>query len=178
MTIIYIITKFLTIPGALLKGFWEQVFCRAFKSPVESNDYIRADELCGHVGHELLPTSARSFWFNFLSGYFNFSIGFAMIIGPIINMFILDFETTIGKEILTYVVLWIGLSLLSNVFPLREDAINMWEKIYGKGNKSSIFGKIFFFIPAVVMVIGSFLEAYGITTLINFGGAVAIALLV
>lgn len=178
MTIIYIITKFLTIPGALLKGFWEQVFCRAFKSPVESNDYIRLDELCGHTGHELIPTSARSFWFNFLSGYFNYTMGLAMIVGPIINMFILDFETTTAKKILTYVVLWIGVSLLSNVFPLVEDALNMWEKIYGKDNKSTVIGKIFFFIPAVVMMIGSFLESYGITTLINFGAVIAIALFV
>ena len=167
MTIIYVLSKIISIPGAIVKGFWEQVFCRAFKSPVESNDYIRMDELCGHVGHELIPTSARSFWYNFLPGYFNFGLGFTIASGPFINLLLLDVQNTTVKTVLYAILLWIGLSLLSNIFPLREDALNMWEKIYGKGNSSTVIGKIFFFIPALIMLIGSFLEAYGITVILN-----------
>ena len=179
MTIIYIISKLITIPGALMKGFWEQAFCRAFKSPVESNDYIRMDELCGHTGHELIPTSARSFWFNFLSGIFNFGMGILMAAGPVISLFILDFQIgSIFGKIIAYVILWIGISLISNLFPLVEDALNMWEKIYGKENKSTIIGKILYFIPTVIMIIGAYLESYGITTIINIGAVVAVALLV
>lgn len=175
MRIIYIISKLISLPGSILKGFWEHIFCRAFKSPVESSYYIRMDELCGHVEHELAQTSAKSFWINFLSGWLNFLAGIIMAATSLIYIFYLGCK---GAMLIPFcIILWIGLSLTSNIFPTIEDALNMWEKIYSNGNKSTVVGKILYFIPALVMMIGAYLEAYGLTVLINIAMVVLLIVL-
>ena len=55
MTTLYIITKYLTFPGALVRGFFEQLVCRICGIPVEDNRIVRRDELSGHIEHELFP---------------------------------------------------------------------------------------------------------------------------
>ena len=37
MTGLYILIKYLTFPGALVRGMWEQIVCRMCKVPVEDN---------------------------------------------------------------------------------------------------------------------------------------------
>ena len=45
MTGLYIFFKYLTAPGALVRGMWEQTVCRCSKVVVEDNRYLRRDEL-------------------------------------------------------------------------------------------------------------------------------------
>ena len=59
MTGLYILIRYLTFPGAIMKGFWQQVVCRICKVPVEDNRYLRNDEMCGSVEHEFMPNGLR-----------------------------------------------------------------------------------------------------------------------
>ena len=52
MTIVYVITKYITVIGSILKGFWEHLFCRILGVPVSDARYLQATELCGHVEHD------------------------------------------------------------------------------------------------------------------------------
>ena len=61
------------------------------------------------------------------------------------------------------ILFYIAVSLLTNLFPLYEDALHMWDHLYGEGSESSKGSRIALAVPAFIMRIGSFLEQYGIT---------------
>ena len=52
--------------------------------------------------------------------------------------------------------------MLCNIFPLVEDAMNLWEVAY-KQKKMNIIGRIFFAIPSALAYAGAFLEKYCVT---------------
>ena len=58
MTVIYVISKYITVIGSILKGFWEHLFCRILGVPVSDARYLQATELCGHVEHDFTKTKA------------------------------------------------------------------------------------------------------------------------
>ncbi len=181
MTAIYVITKILTFPGALTKALYEQLMCRIFKCPVEDNRYLRTDEMCGHVEHELIERPVASFMFCFIPGMLNFF--FAMFLGlfPLINVvylgnysgFVASSSSLSGiitdsnavslvDMLLPIIFVWLGISMLTNIFPLLEDAVVMKEQY----SKLNIVAKILFFPGYIVMRIGAVLEKYGITFLL------------
>ncbi len=180
MRLIYVITKILTFPGALTKAFFEQIMCRIFKCPVEDNRYLRTDEMCGHVDHELIERPVASFMFCFIPGLLNFLLAQLVCLFPVINIGLLGnyqgFVASSGlsaiiKEeamvntldfILPFFFAWVCVSLLTNIFPLIEDAVVMKEQ-YKKLNPVL---KVIFFPGYIVMRIGAVLEKYGITFLL------------
>ncbi len=177
MRLIYVITKILTFPGALTKAFFEQIMCRIFKCPVEDNRYLRTDEMCGHVDHELIERPVASFMFCFIPGLLNFLLAQLVCLFPVINIGLLGnyqgFVASSGlsaiiKEeamvntldfILPFFFAWVCVSLLTNIFPLIEDMIVMKEQ-YKKLNPVL---KVIFFPGYIVMRIGAVLEKYGLT---------------
>lgn len=180
MRLIYVITKILTFPGALTKAFFEQIMCRIFKCPVEDNRYLRTDEMCGHVDHELIERPVASFMFCFIPGLLNFLLAQLVCLFPVINIGLLGnyqgFVASSGlsaiiKEeamvntldfVLPFFFAWVCVSLLTNIFPLIEDMIVMKEQ-YKKLNPVL---KVIFFPGYIVMRIGAVLEKYGITFLL------------
>ena len=180
MRLIYVITKILTFPGALTKAFFEQIMCRIFKCPVEDNRYLRTDEMCGHVDHELIERPVASFMFCFIPGLLNFLLAQLVCLFPAINIGLLGnyqgFVASSGlsaiiKEeamvntldfVLPFFFAWVCVSLLTNIFPLFEDMIVMKEQ-YKKLNPVL---KVIFFPGYIVMRIGAVLEKYGITFLL------------
>ena len=62
-----------------------------------------------------------------------------------------------------------GASFFNSLFPYTEDAVHMWKMIYGKESKTNFVGKIFAFIPSVIIVIGAFVERYCISFLLYTG---------
>lgn len=181
MTAIYVITKILTFPGALTKAFYEQIMCRIFKCPVEDNRYIRTDEMCGHVEHELIERPVASFMYCFIPGFLNFLL--AMFVGffPLVNVFYLgNYSGFVASSsvlasaitdtnavalidmLLPIVFAWLTVSLLNNLFPLVEDAVVMKEQY----SKLNIFAKILFAPGFVIMTVGARLEKYSISFLI------------
>ena len=159
MTAFYILTKYLTFPGAYARCFWEQVVCRICHIPVEDNRYLRQDEMCSHVDHELMPTARSAFALCFVPAFFNAIGAFFLSIFPLVYLFI--YETTDLKLLLISAVsYWLACSLYINSYSLVEDAINMMEKVYKQGN---ILQKIIYAPGAACLYVGSYLERYGIT---------------
>ena len=55
MNILYVITRFITFPGALVRAMWEHLVCKICGVPVEDNRTFRNNEMCSHIEHELMP---------------------------------------------------------------------------------------------------------------------------
>lgn len=181
MTAIYVIIKILTFPGALTKAFFEQIMCRIFRCPVEDNRYLRTDEMCGHVEHELIEKPAASYFFCLIPGLLNFSLALSLSWFPLINIVMLGnytgfvasssllssfiTEPALVKTVdflIPFFFAWLCVSLLSNLFPLYEDALVMKEQ-YGKLNKVA---KVIFFPGYIIMRAGAWLEKYSLTFVI------------
>ncbi len=191
MTVIYVITKVLTFPGALTKALFEQIMCRIFKCPVEDNRYFRTDEMCGHIEHELINRPVASFMFCLIPGLLNFSLAMNLCLFPLINIVFLGNYSgfvsatplsTIFTEpamvktidvILPFFFAWLCISLLSNLFPIIEDAVVMKEQY--KNLKPVL--KVLFFPAYIVMKVGSRLEKYGITLVFLIALTVLLAII-
>ena len=170
MTAIYILIKYLTFPGALVRGMWEQIVCRISKVPVEDNRYLRRDEMISHTEHEFMPKAQGAFALCFVPFFFNM-LG-AVILGVIPSMMLLYLQFKgLFLGISCAVSYWFAFSLFVNAFPLIEDAMNMMDKVYHKGN---ILQKIIYAPGAAICFVGAYLERYCIT----FIAAVAITLVI
>ena len=159
MTFLYVISKYITFPGAYVRCMWEQIVCRITKTPVEDNRYIRDDEMSAHVDHELIESPSGAFAICFVPFFFN-SIGtFLLLLFPFFFR-----PTGLAASISCALCVWFALSLFSNLFPQIEDALNMVSKTYKKGN---ILQKILYTPGLIVLFIGAYLEKYLLTFIIG-----------
>lgn len=139
MKILYLISKYITLPATIIKGLWEHLTCGTFKILVEDGRYLQANELCGHIEHELTSSKSKTFLVNFvptvINGFFAFFLGGAGFMG----LFLLKVTPPAPAEgsasqpiaFWLYIVLYyLGVSFFCNMFPLFEDAINNWSLIY------------------------------------------------
>lgn len=159
MTFLYELTRVLTFPGVFVRCFWEQVVCRIYGVPVEDNRYLRGDELCSHVEHELMPTVSGAFAICFVPAFFNAIGAFILALMPVAYIFI--YETTdLMLTMVCAVSYWMSCSLYINSYSLIEDAKNMADKVFKEG---SLFCKIIYAPAAAILYVGSYLEAYCVT---------------
>ncbi|MBQ8504307.1 MAG: hypothetical protein IJ491_08545 [Clostridia bacterium] len=166
MTFLYCLIRYLTFPGAYVRAMWEQIVCKCTKTVVEDNRYIRDDEMSGHVEHEFTAKAQGSFALCFVPLFMN-SIGiFSLLLFPAVIG-----ANSVAATIFNCLAVWFAVSLFCNSFPLIEDAMNMMEKVYKKGN---ILQKILYFPGAIVTYIGAYLERYNITALIAIIGVIII----
>ncbi|MGN0464316.1 MAG: hypothetical protein ACI4GA_06455 [Acutalibacteraceae bacterium] len=175
MTTLYIITRFITVPGAMIRGFWEQLICRIHKVAVEDNRYLRRDELCSHVEHEFMPKAGSAFAICFVPMLLQLLLAFLVSAPAAFDILYLgSFKFPIS--LIDAACLWVGFSLLVNCFPSIEDAMNMMDKLY-HGN-ANMFSKIIFAIGAGICYVGAFIERYCVTFLSSLAILVAFILLV
>lgn len=172
MTALYVITKYLTFPGAFLRCFWEQFMCKLNKLPIENNKCLQTNEMCGHIEHEMSPGKAKGFFFTFIPGLLTFVMGVVCLIPPLVDLFILDVSST-PVRIVCYVLLYLAVSMLTNIFPSVEDAMVMWENYleFGTGLRT------LFFLGAAIMKVGAFCDKYTVTFWINLAIAALIIFL-
>ncbi|MBQ3137463.1 MAG: hypothetical protein IJB74_08290 [Clostridia bacterium] len=173
MTALYILTKYLTFPGALIRGMWEQAVCRICKVPVEDNRYLRKDEMISHVEHEFMPTARGAFAICFVPAFMNFIGAFFLCLIPIMFTLYARFDDTV-LTLINSVAYWFAFSLMVNSYPLIEDAYNMMEKVYKQGN---ILQKILYAPAAAFLFIGAFVEKYCISFILGIALTVAIVLI-
>lgn len=171
MTSLYILTRYLTFPGALLKGFWQQIVCRICKVPVEDNRYLRNDEMCGNIEHEFMPKASGAFALCFVPAFMNGLLCLFLCVIP-------EFVMLLGMggvllKIASVVSYWFAFSLYVNSYPLIEDAMNMMNKVYKHGN---ILQKIIYAPGAVCLYVGAYLERYNITFLLSAIGTIFLIL--
>lgn len=172
MTALYVITKYLTFPGAFLRCFWEQFMCKLNKLPIENRKCLQTNEMCGHIEHEIVNGKVKSFFFAFVPGFMTFIMGIVCIIPPLFNLLVLD-VSSVGTKIVCYVLLYFAVSMFTNIFPSIEDALVMWENYTQLG----IGLKILFFLGAVIMKVGAFCEKYTVTFWTNLAIAALIIFL-
>lgn len=168
MGMIYFIIKILCFPGSLFKAFMEHLTCRMYGIPVEFSKYIQKNELCGHVEHLLAPHKG-SFGVCFLPHIATLLCGLIFTVSASINLFYL------GKvNVFSLIFIYVGISFLCNVFPLTEDAVNMWENLYSKDSRAKTVSKICLAVPAAIIYAGSYLERFCITVITSIAFAYAI----
>ena len=159
MTGLYILIKYLTFPGALVRGMWEQIVCRMCKVPVEDNRYLRRDEMIGHVEHEFMPKAQGAFAICFVPFFFNMLGALILGIIPAVMLLYLQFRGIL-LGVTCAVSYWFAISLFVNAFPLVEDALNMVDKVYHEGN---ILQKIIYTPGVWTCYAGAYLEKYCLT---------------
>lgn len=168
MTGLYVLTKYLTFPGAIMKGFWQQVVCRICKVPVEDNRYLRRDEMCSNVEHEFMPKARGAFAICFVPAFMNALFAFSLCLIPAFITIYLEIGSVYLK-ILSAVSYWFAVSFYVNSYPLIEDAMHMMNRIYKHGN---ILQKILYTPGAVSLYIGAYAERYCITFIIAVVGTI------
>lgn len=162
MTTLYIITRFITCPGAMIRAFIEQLICRTHKTAVEDNRYLRKDELCSHVEHEFMPKAGSAFEICFVPMLIQLVLAFIVAAPASFNLLYLG-SFSFPTGLLDVACLWVGFSLLVNCFPSIEDAMNMIDKLYH--GEANIFQKIIFAVGAGICYVGAYLERYCLTFL-------------
>ncbi len=166
MTIIYVISKYLTIIGTSLKALWEQIFCRILQIPVQDASYLNSTELCGHIDHEFSESKVKSFLLCYLPGAMNRFFGYGMLIGGYLGLFYLEVSSEDAIFWVYLAMLYVGISLMCNNAPLYEDALLNWDLLYGKEQKTNIVVKILAFIPSVYFIVSALMEKYAISLLL------------
>lgn len=161
MTILYIITKILTFPGAYLRAFWEHLTCRLLRLPVERDGYLHLDETCGHVEHAMASKRFAAFLIETGPGFMNFITGLPLFLCGVIQLRILGVRY--GDVQWLFVVyaaaLYLGASLLCSLFPMVEDALNAHFLIYQAPGKNPV-GMVFAAVPHFIALAGAYLEKY------------------
>ncbi len=130
MTIFYVITKYVTVFGTLIKGLWEHIFCGVFKIFVEDARYLQPNEICGHVEHELVDSKAKSFFVTFLPGIINALLAFFLGGAGYMGLFELGVKKSSPVFWVYLILFYLGVSFFCNIFPLVEDAMNNWNNLY------------------------------------------------
>lgn len=105
----------------------------------------------------------------FLPFLFNLVLGLLIVIPASVHVMKLQQF----NNIFYLLMLWLGISLLTSLFPLVEDALAMWESFYGAGNEANLAAKILLFPIIAVLVAGAYLERWGdYARHLNCGGLV------
>lgn len=163
---LYIVSKYITFIGSILKGFWEHLFCRILGVPVQDARYLQANELCGHVDHDFTKGKAVTFFLCYLPGFMNRLFGYGMVIGGYLGLFYVEAGADTPIFWVYLVMLYLGVSLMCNIAPLYEDALNNWDLLYGKEQKTNVFAKILAFIPSVYFLATAWLEKHAVSLLL------------
>lgn len=161
MRVINVIVKILTLSGAFLKGFWEQLLCKIMGAPVENKKIFQWNEMAGHIEHEPFPTAAKSFWFCFLSGFMVFLAGIILALPGFVTLYL--GSTSMTMKLFGFACLGNAAIMFTNIFPSIEDALMMWEKF--KTMKTG--AKIILAPAAAIMYVGAYAETWGITFVTN-----------
>ena len=166
MTALYIASKILTFPGAYIKGFWEQLTCKVLGLPVEIPGYLRLDEACGHVEHSLATKGGAAYLMVTGPAFMNFSAGLWIFLAGFVNLRYMGITPydSVGLFAAYVLMTYVGVSMLCNVFPLVEDAMNLQDLLY-RQKKGNFLGRILAYIPTMVAYAGAFAEKYCVTVL-------------
>ena len=189
MTILYIISKYICFPGAYMRAFWEHITCKILMLQVEPGKYVKRDEASGHIEHSLAKTQWSAWLMATGPGFLNFNLGSSLFLFGFLSVKYMgitpwdkvDISVAVGNKMLQFlhtlgiqnmypfyiylIAMYLGVSLLCNVFPLTEDIINYWSMAYGPLGKKSIakstIAKLNLPLAGITRL-GAFLDAKGI----------------
>lgn len=168
MTVIYVIVKMLTLPGAVTHAFFEHMCCRMSKIIVDDARVIQANEMLSHVDHELVKRRGASFDICFIPFLFNLFLGIiALSYGAAMIYYFSNF-----KSAFAWICLYLGISLCANLFPQVEDVAMLRENIYKR--KKGLAAKIFAAPFYAVFFVGAYLEKFGLTLITSVAFSFAV----
>lgn len=175
MRMIYVIFKYITFVGSFIRGFWEHVTCQLLGLFVEEPGYLRANEMCGHVEFIFPKKNSVAYLVTIGPGVVNFVTGLPVLFVGLSNLRVLGITFTETPFLFVIYVLmtYIGVSLMCSLFPSYESALYLWDRIC---NKSGVAEKIFLSPACLTVLIGSWLERFGIPQII-WGVAIALIFL-
>ena len=160
MTMICVITRILTFPGAFFRNLWELLVCRLCSIAVYDTSAFRYSEFCGHAEHERIYDNP---WKSFFTCWFPFTMNF------VLSLYFLSGSAYqllyIGdtQNIVSYLFLWLGVSFAANCAPSFEDMLSFKDSVYGGKN---ILLKIIFAPFFAVFCVMACLERYSLTFLL------------
>lgn len=166
MTALYVIIRYLTFPGALIRCFYEHILLKITKTPVVDDRYIRDDKMSSHIEHEPIRSAAAALFTALIPFVLCFSGAFLMVLCPLVFR-----PTSVMGTVFTGLSIWFSVSLISNCFPSVEDARSLADRIYRKGN---IFQKIIFSPFFVPLFIGAYIERYSLSFIAAMAAVVAV----
>ncbi|MBQ3151250.1 MAG: hypothetical protein IJB86_08415 [Clostridia bacterium] len=169
MTVLYLISKLVTFPAVMVRAFYEHILLKLLRIPVEKASYLQFNEMFGHTEHDLTKTLSASVWFCCIPGLLQVLLAVPMMAASFLQLYVLSVTPTdpqTGSVSIMFAVCIIlrvfGIWLLCNVFPLYEDALNLWEK----ATQANGFAKVVALPIAAIVRAGAFLERFGITLLL------------
>lgn len=165
--VIYVIIKFITFPGAILQAFIEHTVLRTGKILIEDGRYMRRNEMCGHIEHELLSgKKSASFNIVFWPFVFSFLLGILFLAEGSITIFYLgDFFTSNTLKIPNFInfgMLYLGISLMCSLFPQTEDVLSFKENFISKTSGAKTITRVLAYPIYAVAYIGDFLQKTGL----------------
>lgn len=165
MSIIYVIVKTLTLPGAVLHAFFEHMVCRSAKVVVDDERVIQFNEMLSHVDHQLIKRKGPSFDICFIPFFMNLLLGFlTLCYGSTTIIYFAKYADVFG-----WICLYFGISLLTNLFPQLEDVMMLKENYLVNNDKK--FSKVIMNVFYGIFSIGARLERMGLTLLTSVGFA-------
>ena len=158
MRIIYVIIKTLTLPGAMLHAFFEHLCCRTSKIIIDDERVVRFDEMMSHVDHDLVKRKGPSFDICFIPFFFS------LVIGSMILMYGSTSIIYFGRlaDIFGWICLYLGIAILTNLFPQIEDVMMIKENFFNNGKKG-IVTKILIAPIYAILWLGARLERWCVT---------------
>lgn len=182
MRIIYVIGKYITFPGAFLRGFWEHLTCLLLGLPVEHSGYLRADEMCGHIEHILPKKATAAFVSATAPGIMGVLTGLPTVVMGLANIRVMGvtFADSPVLFVLYILMIYVGVSVMCCLHPQFEVAQNLWDITLDKlrsGNGRSVAGGVFMLIPALWTYIGAVLERFSVPVILWAAGTAAIFLI-
>ncbi len=155
MRALYIFTRYLTFPAVFIRCLWEQLVCRFGKIAVEDPRYLKDDEMCSHIEHEIIKGRVSSVMIavvpmlSAILGAVCFSV-FPCIFRP----------TSLMGTVFSGLSVWFVVSFISNCFPGIEDVLNLKERIFRESHP--VFRVLLAPVFALLFV-GAYLERYCVT---------------
>ena len=168
MRIVYIIVKFLTLPGAMLHAFFEHMSCRASKIIVDDARVVQANEMLGHVDHDLIKRKGPSFDICFIPFFLNLMLGFLTLSYGATTIYYFGNLT----DVFAWICLYLGISLLANLFPQIEDVMMLKENFFVNNNKK--ISKILVAPFYAIFFVGSRIEKWGLTLITSVAFSFAV----
>jgi len=174
MKTIYLISKFITLPGAFLKGFWEHLACRLLGIAVQNANYLPADFHCGHVQNDSTDSSAQHFFLALLPYFAQRVLAWIFIAAAAPPLLLFGVRSAQQSHFffLYLVALYFGLSLLCNSFPSWAQAQQLWSLFYGKSAQTNRISKLLLAPCVAWFCLGAWLEKTGIFTLALFAAVI------
>lgn len=164
-----IVISVITFPGVIVHELAHRFFCRLCRVPVFEVCYFRFENPCGYVIHERSNNPWKNFLISIGPFIFNTIIGLIIIFPAAIE--VIEFKNF--TNILSLILIWLGVSILMHAFPSTGDASNLYETVI-KNKKVMLPVKII-----VMPIIGIiYIGAIGSVFWLDFFYAIGIGMLI